>query len=211
MTRRYRSSQNPFTTAILNWFDDGCCDVMYLDLWHDVPVSYTSGQTISSDWHTDHYELAIGRDSSGSLFQKAADQLMRYRFYPPHVLTPLGDFDLDEPRWVQVGDRIVHRVHLIKIFDFNILDLIAMVEVSQTTSQERCYGFTYVTVATHFEQGEWSAHVVWEENDDVVIAVDAVSRPNPQEPGRNHQLMRSRQKRAHQKGLAHFKQTVLAI
>lgn len=70
------------TTAKLNWFDDGCCDVKYLDIWNDTAVSYQPGQPIDTGWHIDSYELELGVDEDGRLFRKAADLLMRYQFYP---------------------------------------------------------------------------------------------------------------------------------
>jgi uncharacterized protein (UPF0548 family) len=198
------------TTATLNWFDDGCCDVKYLDLWSDAPLSYSPGQANGPGWLVDRGEITIGRDDTGELFEKAADRLMRYRFYPPHILSPLGDFDLGEPRWAQVGDRIVQRIHLIRPFGLNILDVIGMVEVNQTIAEPRRYGFSYVTVATHVEVGQWSTEITWRDNGDVALNMTSVTRPASREPGRNHSLMRWLQKRAHRHGLINFKQSLLA-
>lgn len=198
-----------FTTAKLNWFDDGCCDVKYLDIWNDAPLSYRFGQPVDKSWHVDEYELLLGVDEDGRLFRKAADLLMRYQFYPHDVLNHVSDFGLWN-RWVQEGDRIVQRIHLLQLFGKPVLDVIGMNEVCQVVTEPRRYGFTYVTVDTHVEQGEWAAHVAWREDGEVVLTVKSISRPAPEEPTRNHSFMRSLQKSAHQRGLDQFRQAVLA-
>ena len=75
------------TTAKLDWLDDGCCDVKYLDIWNNAPLSYQQGQPIDDSWHVDTYELSLGVDKDGRLFKNAADQLMRYQFYPDDLLS----------------------------------------------------------------------------------------------------------------------------
>lgn len=212
MVAHYRPDRNRtiLTTATLAWFDDGCCDVKYLDWWNDVSLNYTPGQAVDSGWRVDHRDLVIGHDATGELFQNAADRLMRYRYYPCHILQHTGDFDLGESRWLAVGDRIVQRVHLIRLFDRNILDVIGMVEVSKVVAEPRRFGFTYVTVATHVEQGEWTVEVSWQKDGTVILQMDAITRPVPDEPARNYRLMRWLQKRAHKQGMSHFKRSVLA-
>ena len=197
------------TTAKLNWFDDGCCDVKYLDIWNGTALSYQPGQAIDASWHVDSYELALGLDEDGRLFRKAADRLMRYQFYPPDVLSHVSDFGLWN-RWAQVGDRIVQRIHLFSLFGKPVVDVIAMNEVRQVITEPRRYGFTYVTVETHVEQGEWSACLEWASDNQLRLTVKAISRPTPEEPARNYNFMRTLQKSAHQRGLQYFKQLVLA-
>lgn len=197
------------TTAKLNWFDDGCCDVKYLDIWNNTALSYQPGQLLDASWHEDNYELMLGTDEDGRLFRKAADHLMRYQFYPHDVLSHTSDFSLWN-RWAQVGDRIVQRIHLFSLFGKPVLDVIAMNEVRQVITEPRRYGFTYVTVATHVEQGEWTACLEWATDNQLRLTVHAISRPAPDEPSRNYSFMRSLQKSAHQRGLQHFKQTILA-
>ncbi|MCA9920089.1 MAG: DUF1990 family protein [Anaerolineales bacterium] len=198
-----------FTTANLNWLDDGCCDVKYLDVWNETPRSYQPGQPIDDSWHVDSYELSLGLDENGRLFKKAADRLMRYQFYPHDVMSHTSDFALWN-RWAQVGDRIVQRIHLLNLFGKPILDVVTMTEISQVITEPRCYGFTYVTVDTHVEQGEWSAWIEWQDNNELSLTVKAISRPRAEEPARNHSYMRRLQQTAHQRGLAHFKQTILS-
>jgi uncharacterized protein (UPF0548 family) len=197
------------TTAQLNWFDDGCCDVKYLDIWHKTPVSYHRGQLIDDSWHIDTYELALGFDENGRLFRKASDLLMRYQFYPHDVLDHVSDFSLWD-RWAQVGDRIVQRIHLVSLFGKLVLDVIAMNEVSHVITEPRRYGFGYVTVATHVEQGEWAAYIDWRDDGQLLLTVNAISKPSATEPTRNHSFMRALQKSAHQRGLQNFKKAIEA-
>ncbi|MBK8904704.1 MAG: DUF1990 family protein [Anaerolineaceae bacterium] len=197
------------TTAKLNWFDDGCCDVKYLDIWNGTALSYQPGQPIDASWHVDSYELLLGTDEEGRLFRKAADLLMRYQFYPHDVLSHVSDFGLWN-RWAQVGDRIVQRIHLFSLFGKPVVDVIAMNEVRQVITEPRRYGFTYVTVETHVEQGEWTACLEWDPDNQLRLAVHTISRPSPEEPARNYSFMRTLQKSAHQRGLQHFKQIALA-
>lgn len=197
------------TTAKLNWLDDGCCDVKYLDIWNNAPVSYQPGQPIDSSWHVDSYELSLGVDEDGRLFRKASDLLMRYQFYPQDILSHTSDFSLWN-RWAQAGDRIVQRIHLFMLFGKPIVDVITMNEVSQVITEPRRYGLTYVTVGHHVEQGEWSACLEWRDDNELILTIHSISRPVPEEPSRNHSFMRTKQQAAHQRGLNHFKQTVLS-
>jgi len=198
------------TTATINWFDDGCCDVKYLDLWEDAPVSYQPGQGGGPGWHKDFYEEIITHDGNGRLFHKAADLLMRYRIYPQNVLSHFGDFDLGPGRWLSVGDRIIQRIHVARIFGRPFLDILGLTEISRVTSAPRFYGFTSVTCTPHVEQGEWSASVEWRDNGDLALVFESVSRPSPQEPTRNHNFIRALHKKIQKAGLTHFKQAVLA-
>ena len=200
---------NLLTTATLTWFDDGCCDVKYLDEWQHVPTNYTPAQTDTSGWHTDHHEVVIAHDEDGRLFSHAADLLMRYQFYPRHILTHVSEFGLQD-RWAAVGDRIAQRIHILGLFGRPVVDVISMTEISDVIIEPHRCGFTYITVATHVEQGEWSVSLTWRPNGDLVLTMDAVSRPVPQEPSRNYPFMRAYQKVAHQQGIANFCQMVLA-
>ncbi len=198
------------TTAEACWFDDGCCDVKYLDMWSAAPLSYMPGQATGPDWYTDHYEIILTHGGNGRFFQKAAHLLMRYQFYPDTILSFFGDFNLQPERHLRVGDRIVQRIHVARLFSRPFLDVIGLTEVTRVIDTPRCQGFTYVTVAPHVEQGEWSAGITWRDNGDLVLTIDAISRPSPQEPARNHRFMRALQKKAHQSGIAHFKKVALA-
>jgi len=195
------------TTATLNWFDDGCCDVKYLDLWNDVPLSYQPGQPIDENWYRYHFEQHIGHDPGGQLFQAAASTLKQYQYYPKDVMTVVGDHDVYR-RQLEVGDRIVQRVHVFQFRGRPVLDAITMNEIIDVIDEPRRYGITYVTVNTHIEQGEWAATVTWHKNDDVILTIDSLSRPVPHEPARNYNFIRSLQKHAYQRGLDHFTECV---
>lgn len=209
MRQRKKIVMKLLTTATLNWFDDGCCDVKYLDIWNNAPLSYRHGQPVDSGWRVDAYELSLGKDENGRLFRKAADLLMRYQFYPHDVMSHVSDFGVWD-RWAQVGDRIVQRIHLFSLFGLPILDVIAMNEVRHVITEPRRYGLTYVTVDTHVQQGEWSACIQWRDDNHLILTIKSISKPTPEEPARNYRFMRSLQKSAHQRGLQHFKQAVLA-
>lgn len=195
------------TTAVLNWFDSGCCDVRYLDEWHAVPCSYVSGQPLDDSWFRDRHELVLMNDQNGRHFQTAVHLLMCYQFYPPKIMSHVSHFSLDD-RWMRVGDRIVQRIHVLDVMGTTVVDVLGMTEIAQVMIEPHRCGFTYVTVATHVEEGEWSAWVTWQTNGDVVLSLDTVSRPSPKEPKRNHGFMRAFQQKAHQAGMAHFRQMV---
>ena len=105
---------NILTTAKLNWFNDGCCDVIYLDLWDKASLNFHPDLPIDNSWHYDHYEHIIGHDSSGQLFEAAANLLLNYQFYPTSIISPTSDFSLNERR-ARLGDRIVQRIHIFQL------------------------------------------------------------------------------------------------
>jgi hypothetical protein len=198
------------TTAVLDWFDDGCCDVQFLDLWSHTPITYTPNQAAGPEWQADNYETILAKDNDGRIFQKAADLLMRYRFYPGNIISGYGDFDLGKGRRLRVGDRIIQRIHLLPLFGRSLLDVIGVTEISQVVDQPRSAGFTYVTAVPHVAQGRWSALLTWLDNGDLLLTIDALSRLSPQEPQRHLSFMRALQKKAHQRGIAHFRQLIAA-
>jgi len=92
------------TTATLDWFDDGCCDVKYLDIWQEAPLNYQPGinqdaSRQNGEWQTDRYETTLGNDQDGRLFHRAIDHLMRYQFYPQEIMNHTSDFGLHD-RWL---------------------------------------------------------------------------------------------------------------
>ena len=191
------------TTAKLNWFNDGCCDVLYLDLWDKEPLNFNPQESVDESWHRDHYERIIGQDSSGQLFQIASNLLLNYQFYPTDIISPTSDFSLND-RQAKMGDRIIQRIHLFKLFGFPILDAITMTEITKIVDSPRQATLTYTTVATHVEQGEWSASIEWLNDDQVMLSTSAVSRPVRTEPKRNYGYMRAFQQNAHRHGIEHF-------
>jgi hypothetical protein len=117
------------TSATLSWFDDGCCDVKYLDEWQNAPLSFTPGQVTDTNWYSDSYEKVVLSQATDSLFQQAADLLLRFQFYPKQILSSTGDFDLDQRR-LRRGDRIVQRIHVLRLMRRAILDVIAIAEIT---------------------------------------------------------------------------------
>ena len=99
------------TTATLSWFNDGCCDVRYLDEWVNEPLSYELGQPTDKSWHQDQHEVLLAHDPDGMFFERAASLLMRYKFYPEQVMSHVSDADLAE-RPLRVGERIAQRIHI---------------------------------------------------------------------------------------------------
>jgi uncharacterized protein (UPF0548 family) len=198
------------TSATLSWFDDGCCDVKYLDEWQNAPLSFTPGQVTDSNWYSDSYEQVILSQANSRSFQKAADLLLRYQFYPGYILSFTSDFKREQRR-LRVGDRIVQRIHLLQLSGRPILDVVSMTEVSEVLNEPRRAGFSYVTVSPHVVQGQWQAAVVWDKSGTLRLTVDSILRPDPVEPASNRSLIRYYQRKAHRQGLSHFTQLVQAV
>ena len=193
------------TSATLNWFSDGCCDVKYLDLWDKAPVSYVPGQPIDESWQQDNYDILLTYDADGRIFQRATNHLFHYHFYPPDLLTQTSDFSL-ENRTMRVGDRVIQRMHILSLRRYPILDLIGITEIYNLINEPRRCGFTHVTVNPHIAEGEWTAQVTWHKNGNLFLNVSVISRPVPQEPPCNHKLIRARQLAMHQRSIAHFRE-----
>lgn len=191
------------TTAKLDWFNDGCRDIRYLERWHNNPLNFDLSQTIYSNWHLDHDERVIGQDPTGRLFQIAADKLMRYHFYPSDVISSTSEFGLNN-RWVTVGDRIVQRIHLVRLFTRPILDMIIITEITAVLDEPRCIGYTFTTVENHVTRGSRSVMVEWSLNDQIIFSISAISQPiqHPTHPQTFY--LQAFQKYADHLGMTHF-------
>jgi hypothetical protein len=196
------------TSATLSWFDDGCCDVKYLDQWQDAPLSFTPGHVTDSNWYTDSYEKIIIPEAGPPLFQQAADLLFCYQLYSDQVLSFTSDFD-QEQRPLRAGDRIVQRAHILHLFGRSILDIITMIEVTGLINEPRRAGISCVTTALHLVQGCWQIMLNWPETGELVVTMKGLSRPSPTEPARHHRFIRSFQRKMQQHGLNHFTRRVL--
>lgn len=196
-----------FTSTELYWFQRGDKDADYLTLWKDQPLAYTTGQELGADWYKDSYEEVIGVDTNGALFERAGDRLLRYNFYPATVMAYVSPFSL-ENRLMKQGDRLIQRVHVFRIGDQPIIDVVTMNEITSVVDEPRKKGFTYITTASHSEQGEWSAMVEWREDNTLVLKVTAISRLDPKEPPLIRPFVRFLQKRAHHLGIANFRSIV---
>jgi uncharacterized protein (UPF0548 family) len=189
------------------WLPRQSDDHFYLRRWRYVPVNYARGMETDDSWRVDHYEITLGVDATAQLFECAAQQLLRYRFYPTDLIEPTSDFAQQE-RALQLGDRLVQRIHVLRLGALRLLDFLSVSEISEVIDEPRRKGFAYVTTRGHSEVGEWAAHVLWHDDDTVSLIVHAISKfsdtlsPLLRSPARRFQLY------AHQQGLAAFKRAV---
>jgi uncharacterized protein (UPF0548 family) len=190
------------TRAHLSWFDSGHEDARYLERWRDVPLAYQHGQDVTG-WARHEYRAALG-SAGAERFQRAADALLRYQFYPRDVMRHTSDFGIAGRR-LQVGDRILQRIPVITLLGLPGVDVMTMNEIVEVVDKPRCAGFTYITTQAHSEEGEWSARLEWDSDDALWLTMRAISRPAPREPRLIHPLMRYMQKRSHRRGIEHFR------
>ncbi len=185
-------------------------DARYLDLWRDVPLSYHLGQAVDVTFHTDDHETIIATEATPRSFGTAADLLLRYQFYPPHLMHHVSDFSR-ENRTMRVGDRIVQRINGLALagIPIQVMEGVTMNELAALTDEPRRKGFTYVTTQAHFELGEWSAQVEWRADNTLVLHIHALSRAAYSVPSLFYPMMRRGQKRAHEMGIAFFTAAVL--
>lgn len=198
----------PAFTHLEEWFPRAPADGRYLRLWREAPLTYQPGQALDSTWHVDDYAVTLGVDATAQLFDRAINMLMRYRFYPADVMRAISDFEL-ERRWLRPGDRIVQRLHIFRLPNLPLLDVVTMNEITSVVNEDRRKGFTYATTECHAEQGEWSALIDWHASGEVRLTMHAVSRPGPRLLIWAYGLARHLQLRAHQRGLASFRRRVL--
>lgn len=189
-------------------FGNGKPDEQYLSLWRDAPLSYVPGQPTDASWHSDDYAEVLVHDPHGTYFQRAADWLMRYQFYPPSLMHHVSDFS-QEKRWLRAGDRLVQRIHGRNVLGFPIFDLLTMNEIYTVIDEPRRKGFTYATTQVHIECGEWSPSIEWLENNDLLLTIHVHSRLARTMPGLVIAYSRRIQTRAHHQGIAHFRRLVL--
>jgi uncharacterized protein (UPF0548 family) len=191
------------TSAKIVLTGTGKPDEQYLDLWRDAPLTYQRGQALDASWHSDEHVHLIRGQATDVLFQRAADLLLRYEFYPPSLMTHVSDF-ARAGRRMRAGDRIVQRIRS----GFPLIEGLAMNEVAEAIDDPSRAGFTYVTTVAHSEMGEWSA-LVEKAPDGVKLTIHAISRTRPEFPDFMRGYARGVQKRAHQQGIAHFSMQVL--
>lgn len=199
----------PVFTHLEEWFPRAPDDGRYLRLWREAPLTYQTGQALDLTWQVDDYAVTLGADRTSHLFDRAANALMRYRFYPAEVMRAISDFQL-ERRWLRPGDRIVQRLHIFRLLDLPLLDVVTMNAITSVVDEDRRKGFTYTTTQCHAEQGDWTALIEWHTSGEVTLTLHAVSRPGPRLPIWAHGLARRLQLRAHQRGLAAFRRMVLS-
>lgn len=183
--------------ALVRWFGAGLeQDAQVLTAWHDAPLTYDSEQEIGPAYNLDRYEVVLGQDSTGELFDRAARLTLHNQFYPRDVMVSVSDYGL-ENRTVQPGDRVLQRILVLQFRGLPILEMLTMNEITQVIDKPRRAGFTYTTTAAHAEVGEWSPLVEWRENGEVVLVISVISRARPGSPAWARSLSRRLQLRAH--------------
>jgi uncharacterized protein (UPF0548 family) len=186
------------------WFNrDRQLDAQYLSAWREAPVTYDPDQVVDHHWNADHYETVLGKDGSGSLFERAAVITLMNQFYPPDVLVTTSDFGV-EKRPVQVGDRVLQRIRLFQIAGRPIYDVLTLNEITEVVQETRRVGFTYNTTSIHSEIGEWSSVVEWRGNGEVVLVIDVISRALPGAAAVARWFTRRMQLRAHTLSVQNF-------
>jgi uncharacterized protein (UPF0548 family) len=195
--------ENP-NQAVAVWFNGKQDDNRYLDLWREAPITYHPDQPMDSDWHVDRYEVVLGKDPSGELFQRAGSLTMRNRFYPPQVMINTSDFQRED-RPVRTGDRVVQRIRILMAWDRPLLEVLTLNQITEVIDEPRRKGFTYTTTAVHSETGEWSPCVEWRENNEVVLIITVVSNTRPGASRLSRRLIRWLQLRAHHLSIQNFK------
>jgi uncharacterized protein (UPF0548 family) len=192
------------------WLPRQSDDHVYLRRWRYVPVNYARGIETDASWQVDHYEKILGADATGQLFACAADRLLHYQFYPTDLIEPASDF-AKQGRVLQLGDRLVQRIHVLRLGPWCWLDFLSANEISEVIDEPRCKGFAYVTTRGHSEVGEWSAQVAWRGDDTVTLTIHAVSKFTATVPPLVRFFARRFQLYAHQRGLAAFKPATTAM
>lgn len=205
------SAKLRLTSATLSWFDDGCCDVIYLDIWQEMAVSFIPPAHLDKSWQKRQQQTWLGQDESGALFRHAADLLMRFQLYPNGMASQFGDFDLGDGRWLQPGDRIVQRFHVWRLWGRPLLDVVGLVEIRKVVLEPHRVGYDYVSVSPHPLEGQWSVYLTWQGNGELRLETASLSRPSAREPAHNHQRIRRWQEQLLQAGVSHFQQMVTAI
>ncbi len=190
--------------AIPVWFNRHReLDAECLQAWREAPLTFAPDQVIDDQFNADHYEIVLGRDTTGNLFTRAAMITMMNQFYPPDVMINTSDFSL-ENRAVQVGDRVFQRIHIFQVAGKPILDILTMNEITRVIQEPRRAGFTYTTTTVHNEIGEFSPVVEWRENGEVVLRMDVLSRTLPGASALSRWLNRRMQLRAHRLSIQNF-------
>lgn len=186
------------------WFGRGQQqDGQYLQAWRDAPVTYVAEEATGANWSADRYEVILGKDSTGSLFQRAAELTLHNRFYPREVMAAVSDFS-QEDRTVRPGDRVLQRIPVLVYEGQPVVEILTLNAVCEVIQEPRRAGFTYVTTAAHSEVGEWSPRVEWRENNEVALVIEIVSRPRPGLPAFIQQFTRQMQLRAHKLSIQNF-------
>lgn len=186
------------------WFGAGReQDAKLLQDWRSSPVTYQPGQETGPEWFADRYEIDLGYDTSGKLFERASRLVLNNRFYPPEVMANTSDFG-QEKRPVRPGDRVLQRIRIFQMRSAPVLEVLTMNEITEVIQEPRRAGFTYTTTTAHSELGEWAPTVEWREDGRVVLVIDVVSRARPGASKWARRFGRGLQLRAHKLSIENF-------
>jgi uncharacterized protein (UPF0548 family) len=182
--------------ARFSFFGNAAHDAQLLAQWRSAALTHRAGDALP-DAHSDDYDVIVREHATRDHFARAADLLLRYRFYPPDVMLHTSDFD-QQRRRMKAGDRIVQRIRLLPA-----LDVLTMNEVVRVTNTPRNAGFTYATTAKHDEVGQWSADVTLNDAGVLHLRIQSIGKANL--PFFMRPFARRIQLRAHRRGIETFK------
>ena len=185
--------------AMFDWFPKKePADAALLDSLGAPPLNYDPRTPTDRTWYVDGHAVSLGEGKR--LFDRAAEQLMRYQIYPPDTLIWTGTFQRQERR-IRPRDYILQRIRIIP----ELLDIVTVVQVSNVLLEPNRIGFTYVTCEPHLEQGEWTAVVSRDRVGQVGLMIQAVSKPTAQMLLGTRRWARRMQRRAHRAALRNFR------
>ncbi len=180
-------------------------DARTLDQWRTARPTYRRGDELNGlAWKHDRHTYVVAASASRAQFERAANLLWRYDFYPPSLLEHVSDF-CRAGRLLREGDAILQRIHVVP----GLVDAVTLTRVSEVIDEPRRKGFAYTTTQAHFEIGEWWCWVELKPDSALVINVRSISRAGPRLPGWQRGFARRLQLHAHRAGLAHFAALIL--
>ncbi len=175
----------------------GVRDAQLLQAWRDTPVNFLVQPADAPGYVRHTYRIDLGPDPDGLHFALMRGRLLRYVFYPPHILTHTAAFD-DGERRMQPGDAVILRAFLLPALRISMRMLN---RIDCVVDQRDRAGFGYVTTARHVEQGAWSVYVTRDAVGSLQLSIDSIARPvgllRPFGP-----VLRWYQVRAHRAGIA---------
>lgn len=187
------------------WFNrHSGLDAQFLQMCRAAPITFTeAGQANDDCWNADHYEIVLGKDTRGDLFNRAASLTLMNQFYPPDVMINTSDFGL-ENRPVRAGDRVLQRIRILQIAGRPVYEILTVNEITKVIQEDRRAGFTYATTTIHSEIGEFAPTVEWRENGEVVLVINVLSRAAPGASAFARWFTRRMQLRAHRLSIQNF-------
>jgi hypothetical protein len=186
----------PMDISRFSFFGNAANDAQLLAQWRSAPLTFRAGDALPNA-HSDDYDVIVREHATPDHFARAADLLLRYRFYPPDVMLHTSDFE-QQRRRMKVGDRIVQRIHILPG-----LDVLTMNEVVRVTNEPRHAGFAYATTQKHDEVGQWSAEVTLDDAGALHLRIHSIGKANL--PFFMRPIARRIQLRAHRRGIDTFK------